>query len=43
MKYFSAEYIEHLKGILDAFPHDQFEELIDVMLKASEQGRRGEA
>jgi D-sedoheptulose 7-phosphate isomerase len=40
MGYFSAEYIEHLKEILDAFPHDEFERLIEVMLQACEQGRR---
>lgn len=37
---FSFQYIEHLKEILDTFPHDQFERLIEVMLEAYEKGRQ---
>lgn len=34
MKAFSLEYIEELKDVLDGFPHDQFDRLIDAMLDA---------
>jgi len=39
MRVFSYEYIEHLKKILDAFPHDQFELLIEAFLDAYEKGK----
>lgn len=34
MKTFSFEYINSLKDVLDNFPHDQFDRLIDAMLDA---------
>jgi D-sedoheptulose 7-phosphate isomerase len=40
LKYFSTEYIEHLKSILDSFPHDQFERLIWAMLDANDTGKQ---
>jgi D-sedoheptulose 7-phosphate isomerase len=40
MKYFSHNYIEKLKNVLDNFPHEQFEYLIDAMMNAYKEGRR---
>lgn len=40
MNHFSLEYIEHLKEILNKFPHEQFENLVGVMLDAYRDGRR---
>lgn len=39
MKRFSYDYIEDLKTVLDAFPHDQFNRLIEVMLEAYDKGK----
>ncbi len=40
MKDFSHNYIEQLKDVLDAFPHDQFECLIDCMMDAYKEDKR---
>lgn len=40
MKPFSYDYIEDLKTVLDAFPHHQFNLLIEVMLEAYDKGKR---
>ncbi len=40
MTSFSSNYIEQLKKVLDDFPHDQFEKLIEVLLESYEKGRR---
>lgn len=40
MTCFSSDYIEQLKKVLDGFPHDQFEKLIEVLLESYENGRR---
>jgi len=34
MEKFSFKYISELKGVLDNFPHDQFDRLIEVMMDA---------
>ncbi len=39
MKRFSRAYIEDLKRVLDAFPHDQFHRLIEALLEAHDRGR----
>lgn len=40
MEDFSHDYIERLKGVLDTFPHDQFERLIDSMMDAYKEDKR---
>ncbi len=39
MTSFSFQYIEELKKVLDDFPHDRFEKLIEVLLESYEKGR----
>lgn len=39
MKRFSDIYIDGLKKVLDSFPHDEFERLIDVLLEAYQNGK----
>ena len=36
----SYEYIEHLKKVLDAFPHEQFEQLTEAMMDAYDREKR---
>ena len=40
MKDFSHDYIEQLNEVLNAFPHDQFERLIDSMMDAYKEDKR---
>ena len=40
MKKFSCDYIEKLKDVLDTFPHDQLERLIDTMIQAQKEEKR---
>ena len=40
MEYFSQSYIKDLKALLDTFPHDRFEEMIEAILKAYQEGRQ---
>lgn len=40
MKSFSVEYIDELKNVLDGFPHDQFERLIDAMMDAYREDKK---
>lgn len=40
MAEFSIQYIEDLKKLLDSFPHDQFEKLIEAMLDCYRKGNR---
>lgn len=40
MKGFSHDYIQQLKDVLDTFPHDQFECLIDSMMDAYKEEKR---
>ncbi|WP_028313397.1 D-sedoheptulose-7-phosphate isomerase [Desulfatibacillum aliphaticivorans] len=40
MQYFSQQYLEGLKAVLDDFPHEAFEKMIAAMLDAYEKGRR---
>jgi len=40
MKGFSHDYIQQLKDVLDTFPHDQFERLIDSMMDAYRKDKR---
>ncbi len=40
MDYFSEQYIQGLKTVLDDFPHEAFEKMIQAMLDAYEEGRR---
>lgn len=37
---FSTQYIQDLKNLLDTFPHDQFEKLIEAMLDCCRRGKR---
>jgi D-sedoheptulose 7-phosphate isomerase len=39
MNNFSYHYIQHLKEVLDAFPHQDFDRLYRVFLQAYEEGR----
>jgi len=40
MNVFSKEYLGQLKQMLDLFPHEQFEQMIDCLLAAYAAGRR---
>lgn len=40
MNVFSKEYLGQLKQMLDLFPHEQFEQMMDCLLAAYAQGRR---
>jgi len=40
MNLFSKEYLGQLSQILDLFPHEQFEQMIDCLLAAHAEGRR---
>jgi D-sedoheptulose 7-phosphate isomerase len=39
MTSFSFQYIEELKKVLEDFPHDQFEKLMDLLLESYEKGK----
>lgn len=36
---FSCQYIQNLKRVLDSFPHESFEKLIQIMLEAYNEGK----
>lgn len=40
MRAFSLEYIDKLKDVLDNFPHEQFDRLIEAMLDAYHNEKR---
>jgi D-sedoheptulose 7-phosphate isomerase len=40
MNNFSYDYIQHLKGVLDAFPHDQFNCLYEALIDAYKDDKR---